>query len=56
MIEMEKPRIDCVEMSEDGLIYTFYLKQGQKWDSLADFSAEVRADDFVFAFHVVELP
>lgn len=37
-------------MSEDGLTYTFYLKQNQSWDTLADFSAEVTADDFVFAF------
>lgn len=38
------------EMSEDGLTYTFYLKQNQQWDTVADFSAEVTADDFVFAF------
>lgn len=37
-------------MSEDELTYTFYLKQNQSWDSFADFSAEVTADDFVFAF------
>ena len=41
---------ESFEMSEDGLIYTFYLKQNQQWDTLADFSAEVTADDFVFAF------
>ncbi len=38
------------EMSEDGLTYTFYLKKNQQWDTLADFTAEVTADDFVFAF------
>ncbi len=38
-------------MSEDGLTYTFYLKQSRMWESLAeDFSAPVTADDFVFAF------
>ncbi len=41
---------ESFEMSEDGLTYTFYLKQNKKWDTLADFTAEVTADDFVFAF------
>ena len=41
---------ESFEMSEDGLTYTFYLKKNQQWDTLADFSAEVTADDFVFAF------
>lgn len=41
---------ESFEMSEDGLTYTFYLKQNQQWDTLADFTAEVTADDFVFAF------
>lgn len=38
------------DMSEDGLNYTFYLRRDRKWDSLADFSEPVTADDFVFAF------
>ncbi|MGN0674964.1 MAG: peptide ABC transporter substrate-binding protein [Oscillospiraceae bacterium] len=41
---------ESFEMSDDELTYTFYLKQNQSWDSFADFSAEVTADDFVFAF------
>jgi len=41
---------ESFEMSEDGLTYTFYLKKNQQWDTLADFTAEVTADDFVFAF------
>jgi len=41
---------ESFEMSEDGLTYTFYLKQNQQWDTTADFTAEVTADDFVFAF------
>ena len=41
---------ESFEMSEDGLTYTFYLKKNQKWDTLADFTDEVTADDFVFAF------
>lgn len=42
---------ESFSMSEDGLIYTFYLKQNIMWESLAeDFSAPVTADDFVFAF------
>ncbi len=38
------------EMSEDGLTYTFYLKQNRKWESAAKYSSYVKADDFVFAF------
>lgn len=38
-------------MSDDGLIYTFYLRRGQEWESLAEFSEPVTADDFVYAFH-----
>lgn len=42
---------ESFSMSEDGLTYTFYLKQNRMWESLAeDFSAPVTADDFVFAF------
>lgn len=41
---------ESFEMSEDGLTYTFYLKKNQKWDTLSDFTDEVTADDFVFAF------
>ena len=38
------------EMSEDGMTYTFYLRQDRQWESLAKFSEPVKADDFVFAF------
>ena len=38
------------EMSDDGLVYTFYLRNDRKWESKADFSSYVTADDFVFAF------
>lgn len=42
---------ESFEMSEDGLTYTFRLRQDRKWESLSeDFSAQVTADDFVFAF------
>lgn len=41
---------ESFEMSDNGLTYTFYLKKNQKWDTAADFTAEVTADDFVFAF------
>lgn len=42
---------ESFSMSEDGLTYTFYLKQNRMWESLSeDFSASVTADDFVFAF------
>ena len=42
---------ESFDMSEDGLTYTFYLKQGQEWESLAEFSEPVTAADFVYAFH-----
>ena len=38
------------EMSEDGLTYTFFLRNDRRWESLAKFSEPVKADDFVFAF------
>lgn len=41
---------ESFEMSEDGLTYTFYLKKNMKWDTISDFTADVTADDFVFAF------
>lgn len=42
---------ESFSMSEDGLTYTFYLKQERMWESLKEgFSEPVTADDFVFAF------
>ncbi len=41
---------ESFEMSDDGMVYTFRLRQNCQWDSQSDFSAEVTADDFVFAF------
>lgn len=41
---------ESFDMSEDGLTYTFYLKRGREWESLADFSEPVTAADFVYAF------
>ena len=37
-------------VSEDGLSYTFYLKQGFKWHALGNYEHDVTADDFVFGF------
>lgn len=37
-------------ISEDGLIYTFELRKDIYWYSLADFEANMTADDFVYAF------
>ncbi len=39
------------EMSEDGLRYTFYLRNDRMWESEAEFSEQMTAEDFVFAFH-----
>lgn len=42
---------ESFSMSEDGMTYTFYLRQDRMWESLLeDFSKPVTADDFVFAF------
>lgn len=42
---------ESFSMSEDGITYTFYLRQDRMWESLMeDFSEPVTADDFVFAF------
>lgn len=42
---------ESFSMSEDGMTYTFYLRQDRMWESLLeDFSEPVTADDFVFAF------
>ncbi len=37
-------------VSSDGLKYTFYLKEGYKWNAVGDFEAPVTAQDFVFGF------
>lgn len=37
-------------VSDDGLIYTFYLDDRYSWKSLGDFEALLTAHDFVFAF------
>lgn len=37
-------------VSEDGLVYTFKLKEGYNWYAVGEFTAPVTADDFVFAF------
>lgn len=41
---------ESFDMSEDGLTYTFYLRHGRKWESLAEFSEPVTAADFVYGF------
>lgn len=37
-------------VSEDGLVYEFKIRQGIMWQSVSDFTAEMTAHDFVFAF------
>ncbi|MGN0553975.1 MAG: peptide ABC transporter substrate-binding protein [Oscillospiraceae bacterium] len=37
-------------ISDDGLIYTFELKDNIYWESAVSFEAKLTADDFVFAF------
>lgn len=42
---------ESFDMSEDGLVYTFYLRKNMEWESAADFSEPVTAADFVYGFH-----
>lgn len=37
-------------VSQDGLTYTFYLKEGFKWHALGNYETDVTAGDFVFGF------
>lgn len=37
-------------VSQDGLTYTFYLKEGFKWHALGNYETDVTASDFVFGF------
>jgi oligopeptide transport system substrate-binding protein len=41
---------DSYTLSEDGLTYTFKLKENIFWQSKREFSAPLTANDFVFAF------
>lgn len=42
--------IERYNVSDDGLIWTFYLKKDVKWSDGDEFVADCTADDFVFAF------
>lgn len=42
---------ESYSVSEDGLVYTFELKQNIFWESANGYRAALTADDFVFAFH-----
>lgn len=49
----------CAEdwyVSDDGLIYTFRLRQDIYWIDSADFEQQVTAEDFVFGFQRLFLP
>lgn len=37
-------------ISDDGLVYTFELKDDIYWESAADYTEKLKAEDFVFAF------
>lgn len=37
-------------ISDDGLVYTFELKDNIYWESAADYTEKLKAEDFVFAF------
>ena len=41
---------ESYSVSDDGLTYTFRLRDGICWNSISGFSAKLTADDFVYAF------
>jgi len=47
--EVEPALAESFDVSEDGLIYTFHLRQGVKWHDGEDFTA----DDVVFTYHTM---
>lgn len=48
--EIVNGMIDSYSVSEDGLVWTFQLKNGIKWSDGREFEAECTAKDYVFAF------
>lgn len=42
---------ESYSISDDGLVYTFELKENIFWESENGYKAALTADDFVFAFH-----
>jgi dipeptide transport system substrate-binding protein len=50
--ELEPALAESWEVSDDGLVYTFHLRKGVKWQTTANFTPtrEFNADDVLFSF------
>ncbi len=47
---IENAACESYSLSDNGLTYTFKLKDNIFWEGLGDFTAKLTADDFVYAF------
>lgn len=52
----EKAMTESYTVSDDGLTYTFKLKQDRYWTDVNGFDKQVTADDFVFGFQRLFMP
>lgn len=53
---VEKAMAESCTASDDGLTYTFTLKQNRYWTDVNGYNKQVTADDFVFGFQRLFMP
>lgn len=53
---VEKAMAESCTVSDDGLTYTFTLKQNRYWTDVNGYNKQVTADDFVFGFQRLFMP
>lgn len=53
---VEKAMAESYTVSDDGLTYTFKLKQNRYWTDVNEYNKQVTADDFVFGFQRLFMP
>lgn len=53
---VEKAMAESCTISDDGLTYTFTLKQNRYWTDVNGYNKQVTADDFVFGFQRLFMP
>lgn len=53
---VEKAMAESCTVSDDGLTYTFKLKQNRYWTDVNGYRKQVTADDFVFGFQRLFMP
>ena len=53
---VEKAMAESCTISDDGLTYTFKLKQNRYWTDVNGYNKQVTADDFVFGFQRLFMP